>query len=92
MNEEDFIKEMNDQDMDNELYDDTYEIEIDYTTQSWNQTNYLRYTWRLSNQSKLRLNQWENITIHIYSDETLHTIHCHRVSVHDIDKNNTKDW
>jgi len=34
MNEEDFIREMNDQDMDNELYDDTYEIEIDYTTQS----------------------------------------------------------
>jgi hypothetical protein len=34
MNEEDFIREMNDQDMDNELYDDAYEIEIDYTTQS----------------------------------------------------------
>ena len=34
MNEEDFIREMNDQDMDNELYDDTYEIEIDYPTQS----------------------------------------------------------
>ena len=32
MNEEDFIREMNDQDMDNELYDDAYEIEIDYTT------------------------------------------------------------
>ena len=41
MNEEDFIKEMNDQDMDNELYtDDIYEVETDYTTQSWNQTNY----------------------------------------------------
>ena len=34
MNEDDFIREMIDQDMDNELYDDTYEIEIDYTTQS----------------------------------------------------------
>ena len=35
MNEEDFIKEMNDQDMDNELYtDDIYEVETDYTTQS----------------------------------------------------------
>ena len=34
MNEEEFIKEMNDQDMDNELYDDSYDIEIDYTTQS----------------------------------------------------------
>ena len=40
MNEEDFIREMNDQAMDNELYDDTYEIEIDYTTQSWNLTYY----------------------------------------------------
>ena len=29
MNEEEFIKEMNDQDMDNELYDDSYEIDID---------------------------------------------------------------
>ena len=34
MNEEDFIREMNDQDMDDELYDDSYDIEIDYTTQS----------------------------------------------------------
>ncbi len=34
MNEEDFIREMNDQDMDDELYDDSYEIDIDYTTQS----------------------------------------------------------
>ena len=34
MNEEDFIKEMNDQDMDNELYDDIYEVDIDNTTQS----------------------------------------------------------
>ena len=34
MNEEDFIREMNDQDMDDELYDDIYEVEIDYTTQS----------------------------------------------------------
>ena len=34
MNEEDFIREMNDQDMDNDQYDDTYENEIDYTTQS----------------------------------------------------------
>ena len=89
MNEEEFIKEMNDQDMDNDQYDDIYEVDIDYTTQSWDQTNYLRYTWRLSNQSRLRLNQWENITMHIYSDETLHTIHCHCISVHDIDKNNT---
>ena len=92
MNEEDFIREMNDQDMDDELYDDIYEVDIDYTTQSWNQTNYLRYTWRLSNQLRLRLNQSEYITMHIYSDETLHTIHCHCISVHDIDKNNTKDW
>ncbi len=57
MNEEDFIREMNDQDMETDQYDDTYEIEIDYTTQSWDQTNYLRYTWRLSNQLRLRLNQ-----------------------------------
>jgi len=35
MNEEDFIKEMNDQDMETDQYDDIYEIEIDYTTQSW---------------------------------------------------------
>ena len=34
MNEEDFIREMNDQDMDDELYDDSYEVDIDYTTQS----------------------------------------------------------
>ena len=35
MNEEDFIKEMNEQDMDNELYtDDIYEVDIDYTTQT----------------------------------------------------------
>jgi hypothetical protein len=34
MNEEEFIREMNDQDMDDELYDDSYDIEIDYTTQS----------------------------------------------------------
>ena len=34
MNEEDFIKEMNDQDMETDQYDDIYEIEIDYTTQS----------------------------------------------------------
>ena len=34
MNEEEFIREMNDQDMDDELYDDIYEVEIDYTTQS----------------------------------------------------------
>ena len=34
MNEEEFIREMNDQDMDDELYDDSYEIEIDYSTQS----------------------------------------------------------
>ncbi len=34
MNEEDFIREMNDQDMDDELYDDIYEVDIDYTTQS----------------------------------------------------------
>ena len=34
MNEEEFIREMNDQDMDDELYDDSYEIDIDYTTQS----------------------------------------------------------
>ncbi len=34
MNEEDFIREMNDQDMETDQYDDTYEIEIDYTTQS----------------------------------------------------------
>ena len=92
MNEEDFIREMNDQDMDDELYDDIYEVDIDYTTQSWDQTNYLRYTWRLSNQLRLRLNQSENITMHIYSDETLHTIHCHCISVYDIDKNNTKYW
>ena len=89
MNEEEFIREMNDQDMDNDQYDDIYEVDIDYTTQSWDQTNYLRYTWRLSNPLRLRLNQWENITMHIYSDETLHTIHCHCISVHDIDKNNT---
>ena len=92
MNEEDFIREMNDQDMDNEEYDDIYEVDIDYTTQSWNQTNYLGYTWKSSNQPSLRLNQWENTTMYTYSDETLHTIHCHSISVHDIDKNNTKDW
>ena len=92
MNEEDFIREMNDQDMDNDQYDDIYEVDIDYTTQSWDQTNYLRYTWRLNNLRRLRLNQSENITMHTYSDETLHTIHCHCISVHDIDKNNTKDW
>ena len=40
MNEEDFIREMNDQDMDDELYDDIYEVDIDYTTQSWNLTYY----------------------------------------------------
>ena len=34
MNEEDFIREMNEQDMDNEQYDDSYEVDIDYTTQS----------------------------------------------------------
>ena len=34
MNEEDFIREMNDQDMDNEEYEDIYEVDIDYTTQS----------------------------------------------------------
>ena len=35
MNEEDFIREMNEQDMDNENYDDyQYEIDIDYTTES----------------------------------------------------------
>ena len=34
MNEEDFIREMNEQDMETDQYDDTYEIEIDYTTQS----------------------------------------------------------
>ena len=89
MNEEEFIREMNDQDMDNDQYDDIYEVDIDYTTQSWDQTNYLRYTWRLNNQLRLRLNQWENITMHTYSDETLHTIHCHCISIHDIDKNNT---
>ena len=89
MNEEEFIREMNDQDMDNDQYDDIYEVDIDYTTQSWDQTNYFRYTWRLSNQLRLRLNQSENITMHIYSDETLHIIHCHWISIHDIDKNNT---
>ena len=89
MNEEDFIREMNDQDMDNDQYDDIYEVDIDYTTQSWDQTNYSRYTWRLSNPRRLKLNQSENITMHIYSDETLHIIHCHRISIHDIDKNNT---
>ena len=34
MNEEDFIKEMNDQDMETDQYDDIYEIEIAHTTQS----------------------------------------------------------
>ena len=92
MNEEEFIREMNDQDMDNDQYDDTYEVDIDYTTQSWDQTNYSRYTWRLNNLRRLRLNQWENITMYTYSDETLHTIHRHCISVYDIDKNNTKDW
>ena len=33
MNEEELIREMNDQDMDDELYDDIYEVDIDYTTQ-----------------------------------------------------------
>ena len=89
MNEEDFIKEMNDQDMDNDQYDDIYEVDIDYTTQTWEQTNYSRYTWRLNNLRRLKLNQSENITMHTYSDETLHIIHCHCISVHDIDKNNT---
>ena len=89
MNEEDFIREMNDQDMDNDQYDDIYEVDIDYTTQSWDQTNYSRYTWRLNNPRRLKLNQSENITMHTYSDETLHIIHCHRISIHDIDKNNT---
>ena len=89
MNEEDFIKEMNDQDMDNDQYDDIYEVDIDYTTQTWEQTNYSRYTWRLNNLRRLKLNQSENITMHTYSDETLHIIHCHRISIHDIDKNNT---
>ena len=90
MNEEDFIKEMNEQDMDNELYtDDIYEVEIDYTTQSWIQTNYLRFTCKLGNRRKLRLNQWENITMHTYSDETLHSIHHHRYILYDSHKNNT---
>ena len=40
MNEEDFIREMNDQDMDTDQYDDIYEVDIDYTTQSWNLTYY----------------------------------------------------
>ena len=57
MNEEDFIKEMNDQDMDNDQYDDIYEVDIDYTTQTWNQTNYLGYTYKWNNQRSLRLNQ-----------------------------------
>jgi len=34
MNEEDFIREMNDQDMDTDQYDDIYEVDIDYTTQT----------------------------------------------------------
>ena len=34
MNEEDFIKEMNDQDMETDQYDDINEVDIDYTTQS----------------------------------------------------------
>ena len=40
MNEEDFIKEMNYQDMETDQYDDIYEVDIDYTTQSWNLTYY----------------------------------------------------
>ena len=40
MNEEDFIKEMNEQDMETDQYDDIYEEDIDYTTQSWNLTYY----------------------------------------------------
>ena len=35
MNEEDFIREMNEQEMDNDNYDDYHEIDIDYTTESW---------------------------------------------------------
>jgi len=40
MNEEDFIKEMNEQDMDNDQYDDIYEVDIDYTTQTWLKRTY----------------------------------------------------
>ena len=40
MNEEDFIKEMNEQDMETDQYYDIYEVDIDYTTQSWNLTYY----------------------------------------------------
>ena len=34
MNEEDFIREMNEQEMDNDNYDDYHEIDIDYTTET----------------------------------------------------------
>ena len=55
MNEEDFIREMNDQDMDNDQYDDIYEVDIDYTTQSWDQTKLLKIYMKVKQPKKVEV-------------------------------------